>query len=234
MGPGGSIEFRRSGCMASPGGALGGARASRSSGPETEAHGGGINPIRQTMIDLDRFREGDRSYLGKVIRAHGRLVFMVVKGFSDGPDQAEDLFQEVWIKVLENRTSYLGRGPFEAWLHRVALNVCRMDARKGAAREAGSRRLAQEGRLEDLSWASPNPLSDVLLTERRSFLKAAMGRLSPRERETINLRVIQGKTSREVAQMMEIEESTVRSQVRKGINRLRVLNKESADELSGS
>jgi len=186
------------------------------------------------MIDLDRFRKGDRSYLGEVIRAHGRLVVMVVRGFSDGPDQAEDLFQEVWMTVLENRKSYLGRGPFEAWLHRVALNVCRMDARKGASREAGSRRLGQEGHMEDLTWTSPNPLSDVLLSERRSFLELAMGQLSPREREAINLRVIQGKTSREVALMMEVKESTVRSQVRKGINRLRVLKKESANELSGS
>jgi len=177
------------------------------------------------MIDLTRFRKGDRSYLEEVIRTHGRLVVMVVKGFSDGPDEAEDLFQEVWIRVWENRKSYLGRGSFEAWLHRVALNVCRMNARKGATREAGFRRLAQEGRLEELSWTAPNPLSDVLSAERRPFLEAAMRQLSPREREDINLRVIQGKTSGEVALIMEIEESTVRSQVRKGINRLRGLKK---------
>lgn len=186
------------------------------------------------MIDLDRFRKGDRSYLDEVIRAHGRLVVTVAEGFADGQDEADDLFQEVWIKVIENRTSYLGRGPFEAWLHRIALNVCRVGARKEAARGEGLRRLAEEGFFEEFFWTSPNPLGEVLLEERLSVLKAIMGHMSPRERETISLRFIQGKTSQEVALMMEVKESTVRSQVRNGINRLRALNKESADELSGS
>ncbi len=186
------------------------------------------------MIDLDRFRDGDRSYLGELVKANEQLVYGVVKEFAHGGDEADDLFQNVWVKMIEDRASYLGWGPFEAWLHRLALNVCRLHARRRAEGQARWRRLAEIGFLEDLSWVPSNPLSGLLSEERRSKVQVMLEDLPDREKEAMRLRVIQARPTREVAQMMEIEESTVRSLVRKGKDRLRKHIKESVGDLSGS
>ena len=147
------------------------------------------------------------------------------QGFSKDRDEAEDLFQEVWVHVFDNRRSYADRGPFEAWLHRVALNVCRMEARRRRDRERGLERMTKEGVFEELFWTPPNPLGRVLKEEMLSILSDAIRNLPAREREAIDLRFLQDKTSREVAQAMGIEESTVRSLIRKGINRLKATSK---------
>lgn len=186
------------------------------------------------MIDLARFREADPSYLEDLVKANAQWIYGVVKEFAHGGDEADDLFQDTWVKVIEARASYLGRGPFEAWLHRVALNVCRLKARRRAEGETRARRLAEVGFLEDLSWIPPSPLSGLLSAERRSEVHAMLGDLPVREREALRLRYIRGRKTREAAQIMGIEESTVRSLVRKGKDRIRKHIKESTDDLPGS
>ena len=184
------------------------------------------------MIDLDRFGSGDRPYLEEIVQAHGRMVLMVARGFAKDQDEAEDLFQEVWVHVFTNRRSYAGRGPFGAWLHRVALNVCRMDARKRRAREGKLEKMTKEGVFEEFCWTPPNPIDQVVREERLGCVCDAIRRLPAREREAINLKFFQDRTSRETAKEMGIEESTVRSLIRKGINRIKAMMEGSGDGLS--
>lgn len=186
------------------------------------------------MIDLDRFRGGDQSYLKDLVKENAAWIYGVVEEFAHGGDEADDLFQDTWVRVIEHRDSYTGRGPFEAWLHRVALNVCRLHARRRAEGEARWRSLAEVGVLEDLSWVPPSPLSGVLSAEVRSAVQELLKDLPKREGKALRLRYLQGMTTRETAQIMKIEESTVRSLVRKGKDRIRKHNKESADDVSGS
>ena len=186
------------------------------------------------MIDLDRLRDGDRSYLGDLVKENAPWIYGVAEEFAHGGDEADDLFQDIWVRAFDGLASYTGRGPFKAWLHRVAVNVCRLKARRRAEGEARWQRLAEVGFLEDLSWIPPNPLAGVLSEEVRSEVQALLEDLPAREEEAMRLRYIQGRPTREVAQIMGVEESTVRSLVRKGKDRIRKHIKESADELSGS
>jgi RNA polymerase sigma-70 factor (ECF subfamily) len=149
------------------------------------------------------------------------MVLGLVLGFARDPDHADDLFQEIWTKVYLRRRSFRGTGSFEAWLFRVAESVCQNDYR---ARRSRLRLLGRLGGLWDVDGpvaGSRSPLQDLEADEARSRLHRAMARLTPRELEAVTLRVVEGRSAREVADIMRIQVSTVRSILRHAIQRMR-------------
>ena len=85
----------------------------------------------------------------------------------------------------------------------------------------------------ELGWRPSDPLSEAERSELQSKLHRALAHLSERELQAICLRILEGKTPDEVAEIMGVEKSTVRSNIRHGISHLRELMEGSDDELSG-
>lgn len=171
------------------------------------------------MIDTDRFRNGDPAYFRELLRCRGWVVLAVVETFGKDSDHVDDLFQETWIRVYAKRRTFRGRGSFDAWLGRVARNVCVSDFR--------ARRRAAQGRHRASSGDPPESETDPFTeTEERDLgkkLQVALGRLSRREHEVISLRILEDLSTEEVADRLEIRPATVRSTLRHGIQRLRKL-----------
>lgn len=178
------------------------------------------------MLDPQRFRDGDRPYLNDVIRQHGGQVRAVTRSFADGPDDEEDLFQDVWMRVLTKRESYSGQAPFEAWLHKVAVSVCRSRARRNTKRAASFGRAKRWGVLASFHWKAPDPLETMVSEEELAELAAAVQGLPPQERRAVELRFVQGCSAREIAGEMGIKESTARATVRSALRRLRLWSKD--------
>ncbi|MCJ7627583.1 MAG: sigma-70 family RNA polymerase sigma factor [Longimicrobiales bacterium] len=164
------------------------------------------------------------------MKTRGRLVFSVAWGYSRDFDRAEDLFHEIWLKVIEKRRFYSGHGSFDAWLHRLATNVCISEHRARRARREAHDRMAQEGSTAGHSW--PDPLSNLEHETQITDLHGALAQLSGREHQAIFLRILEGKTPGEVARVMGVKKSTVRSIIRHGTNRLRELMKDQEHGLS--
>ncbi len=174
-------------------------------------------------MDLDRFRNGDPAYFSELVRACQPLVNRVVRSFARDAEHARDLSQQVWCTVLQDRASFLGRGPFEAWLFRLARRVCIRNHRNlEAGSEAHARYLAAERDLPPRD--APADLTDKLEREEsHARLLALLGGLSRRERDAITLLVLEEKKVRDAAEIMAVKESTVRSLARHAIARLREL-----------
>jgi RNA polymerase sigma-70 factor (ECF subfamily) len=118
-------------------------------------------------------------------------------------EDAQDVAQEVFLRVLKHQSS-LGPEP-KAWLYRVTVNVSN-DYYRRAKRT--STQLTGES-----ADPAPDPEQILTLKERRKLLLEALGRLSPRERICVVLRDIEGLSTAEVAQILDIEETTVRGQI---------------------
>jgi RNA polymerase sigma-70 factor (ECF subfamily) len=185
------------------------------------------------MIDLERLRRGDRGYLEALVRSHGPLTLLVARAYGTDGDHAEDLFQEIWRHVFQKRRSYRGDGSFEAWLHRLATNVCINDFRTRKVRSKAHERMGNMGLNGEHAWNVQDPLDEAERRELHRRLHRALGHLSDREHQAICFRILEGKTPEEVARIMGIKKSTVRSTIRHGIERLRELMEVSGDELSG-
>ena len=174
-------------------------------------------------------RRGDRQALGELYERHrSRLLGFLIKQLGER-EAAEEVFQEVWIKVLQGIDRYrTGRGPFRAWLFRVAANAAvdrlRRDAvRAGpeldapAAEGEGSERV-----VDGVASSDPGPDragSSAILG--REFA-VALRELPERQRTAVLLRHHQGFRYRDLARVLDVPEGTAKTLVHRGVLALRV------------
>ena len=119
------------------------------------------------------------------------------------PDAAEDVAQEVLVRVVRFFGSYQGEGRFTTWLYRIVTNVVR-DRGRAVRREVEGRRAAARQGWARNSGTAPDGAAI------RALLDALMGDLTPRQRAAFDLVDLQGFSGAEAAAMQEMNESTFR------------------------
>lgn len=184
------------------------------------------------MFDLERFRAGDPSFFRALVEQHGPLVMAIVYRYATDSDHADDLHQEVWTHVFRKRASFEGRGPFGAWLNRVAHRVCIGDHRSRQARAAGRQRYEGEQKMKPHGWEPVDALAQTEEGEFRAALRAALAELPEKQRQSFYLTRVEGRTSEVAGQMLGVSAATVRSNVRHAIHKLRELMEDPGSELS--
>ena len=163
-----------------------------------------------------------------VVRTHTRRVYNLCYRFTARRDEAEDLTQEVFLRVYRTLKSYdPGHGPLAVWMHRVARNLL-IDHYRATRKHRLAVPLEDEMiHLEQKESAAPRPDRAVAQRELSAALEQALTRLSPELREAVILRDLQGLDYREIADTLDIPEGTVKSRMHHAVKKLR-------DELEGS
>lgn len=166
--------------------------------------------IRRCAADPDAFRE-------LVARFRARLYSFLIH--LAGPQAADDVFQEVWLKVLRSAPSYEARGKAASWLfkiaHRAALD--HLARRSRAGEPAG---LDDEaGRLSD---PAPQPPAEAEARETRARLAAALASLPLEQREVFLMREYGGLAFREIAAELGVPLGTALSRMNYALGKLRI------------
>ena len=161
---------------------------------------------RETTGSFDRVvRERETQVL--------RTAFRILGNWAD----AEDVAQEVFLRLHRHGLEFANDGAVGGWLYRVTVNLC-LDRTRSA-------RPSQE--LPDLPSLDRSAEAAVLIQEKKQRLMAALVLLPAKERAAIVLREIEGLSTAEVAAALGSSEVTVRSQISKALVRLRgILNRE--------
>ena len=154
------------------------------------------------------FREDARrrEVFEQCVAAHRQRVLRTAYRLLGDLTDAQDAAQEVFLRLFKQLDRM--EGDPQAWLYRVAVNVCHDHLRR--------RKPAREATPEaagDWPDPAPGPLRVLELEERKRLLMEALAELPERERAAVVLRDIEGLATREVAQSMGVEEVTVRSQI---------------------
>ncbi len=173
------------------------------------------------MVDRKRFRDGDPEYFATLIREHGRVVKAVCLSFAESEDEVDDLLQEVWTLIYQKRQNHRGHGSFAAWAHRVAKRHCIDVYRKRASERSGLERFVQNGGVGDIHGRGRTPGEELDHREAERTVWEALDTLPEKEREAIVLRLIQGRSPGEVSRRMKIDKASVRSNISRGIKRMR-------------
>ncbi len=149
------------------------------------------------------------------------------------PRLAEDLAQEAFARLFAHRKRYRGSARFSTFLWRIAVNVC-LDERRKAKRRAQTSLDCDDGRgaVSVETLAGPEALPDALAVrlERAELVREALLQLSERHRTVLVLRHYEGLKFREIAEVLDIPQGTVKSRMAEGLSRLARLLKPTLGE----
>jgi RNA polymerase sigma-70 factor (ECF subfamily) len=175
----------------------------------------------QDMLEADlwlvsKCLAGDESAWEALVRSHTRRVYGLCYRFTNSDIAAQDLTQEVFIKVFRNLRSFRqDEGSFVVWLNRLARNLLIDHYRRTKPDRATS---SIEEQLPMLETQSGGSRTDALLDQRETsqMLQEALQKLSPELREAVILRDLQELEYREIAQVLKVPEGTVKSRLNRG------------------
>ena len=161
---------------------------------------------------------GQRAPLEVLVRRHGSALLTFIRRTVGDPHRSEELFQEVFLAVWKKRGQYQFPRSFRGWLFAIALNKCREDFR---ARPVLTRSFVEDEADMVPSSAGPSPVETVIATETARRVAAAVGRLPEQQRAVVVLRVWQGMSYLEIADLLRVTAATVRSHMHHALAALR-------------
>lgn len=170
---------------------------------------------------LTAFRQGDVAALDELILRHRRALHGYLRNMTGSAAEADDLFQETWMRVMRNPGSFRG-GAFNAWLWRIARNLLidRLRCRKPAVSLDDD--TAEHGVLLDvLPSPEPDPAHDAGAAEIGAQVAEAVARLPPDQRDVFLLRTQAGLTFAEIARLRRVPLNTALGRMHYAIRRLR-------------
>jgi RNA polymerase sigma-70 factor (ECF subfamily) len=177
---------------------------------------------------LGRFHTGDHAAFAALLSRYQRPVFNFILRSLAQRQLAEDLTQEVFLRVIQGAGGFQSQSKFSTWLFTIARNVCvdhgrRMKHRKHASLDAEATNSEAAVRLID-RVAHPQPGTDrsAASPRIRERIMHALEHLPQEQREVFLLRQVQDLPFAEIAVICGIPENTVKSRMRYALERLQV------------
>jgi RNA polymerase sigma-70 factor (ECF subfamily) len=164
---------------------------------------------------LDRCRRGEEAAWRELVAHHTRKVFALAYRFSGRVDEAEDLTQEIFVKVYQSLDRYKeAEGAFPGWLMTVARHRA-IDHYRRRRLERMSRRDDPEA-VEAMASPEDGPLRSLERHERIQFVHRGLRSLPPDLREPLILFDLQGVPYEEIAATLQLPLGTVKSRINRG------------------
>ena len=167
---------------------------------------------------LKRCLAGENQAWESLLRTHNRKVYSLCYRFTGRTVEAEDLTQEIFIKIFQTLKSYdQQQGTFSTWLTRVARNHL-VDHYRRTKHDRSTSSLDDEdaGEVEARPSPEASPLAGVESRERRELLQEGLNKLSPDLREAVILRDLQDLDYDEIARVLSVPQGTVKSRINRG------------------
>ncbi len=167
---------------------------------------------------------GDAGAWEEIVQRYNRRIYNICYRFSGSADDAQDLTQEVFIKMYRTLKSYdLERGAFMTWVTTITRNLLVDHFRKtrqDRVTDSLDGETSQHGDAVPLSDRIPDksqpPDARVQTRETGEVVHQALQKLSPELREAVILRDLQDMDYREIATVLKVPEGTVKSRINRG------------------
>lgn len=176
---------------------------------------------------IHQAQRGDRAAFDRLVRLYDQHVLRLVMKVVQSPDEARDLYQEVFLKVYRSLGRFRFESRFSTWLYRVVMNVCFDHLRRQKSREEVQAPASEEGEPEYFHTVPDDrPVRDperaLRSDEIRLRIQKALERLGPRERLVFELRHFQGLKLRAIGELCGTSEETAKNSLFRATQKLRL------------
>ncbi|MGP0074054.1 MAG: RNA polymerase sigma factor [Bryobacteraceae bacterium] len=178
--------------------------------------------VRTNSLDADvqlveRCLGGQEAAWEDLVRVHTRRVYSICYRFTSSDSEAQDLTQEVFLRVFKSLRSFrAGEGLFIVWLTRLTRNLLIDHYRRSRMERATESIEDHAAMLEESTAAIARTDGMVAGREASELLQVGLQKLSPELRETVILRDLEELEYREIAQILNVPEGTVKSRLNRG------------------
>ena len=194
----------------------------------------GQTPDRKISFDdaelVNQYRQGDSEAMAQLLIKYQNRIYNVILKICADPDDAAELTQETFVKVIENIHKFEGRSRFYTWAFRVAvnltLNYCQRNAKLKLSSLDAEKDRYNNQQIQVLKEFlcdenSPDPETVAQNKELCELAVQAMMKLDEAQRAVVVLRDIEGMNYAQIADVLNIELGTVRSRLSRARGRLR-------------
>ena len=175
------------------------------------------------------FQQGDARAFEVLVSRHQRGIYNFVLRSVRGQGRAEELLQEVFLRVVRSKSRYQRTAKFSTWVYAIARNLCVDESRRARFRDHQSLDAERRGKDGEgggplvARLAAPNVPTDEAAEAPtlRKRLAAAIDRLPEEQREVFVMRQVSGMSFREIGETLGVAENTVKSRMRYALEKLR-------------
>ena len=164
---------------------------------------------------IEECLKGNQTAWDAIVRQHWRKVFNLAYKFVGKHDEAEDLTQDIFLKIFKALGTFDRRANFQTWLISISRNLC-IDHYRSVRKERET--IAREVDASTLSPASVeiSPLASLERRDLREMVRQALEHLPTTLRTAVVLRDLQELSYQEIADQLGLPEGTVKSRINRG------------------
>jgi RNA polymerase sigma-70 factor, ECF subfamily len=178
---------------------------------------------------MERYQHGDVAAFAELVSRHEKRLWNFVRRFVADAATAEDLLQEVFLRVVRSAAEWQPSAKFSTWLYTIARNLCTDNARRGAFRRADSldqtpvpgRDDSGPHRIDKVASPRGNAEQAAMDREIATRVDHAVADLPVEQREVFLMREVMDMSFAEIASATGAGEPTVKSRMRYALERLR-------------
>ncbi len=187
--------------------------------------------INNDAMLIEQYRKGDSAAMERLVLKYQNRIYNVILKICADPDDAAELTQETFVKVIENLNKFEGRSGFYTWTFRIAvnltLNYCQrnsrlafrsLDAEQEQQDDSQVKQVLKDFLSDD---SSPDPATEVQNKELYGIAARTLMGLDEAHRAVIVLRDIEGMSYARIAEVLDIELGTVRSRLSRARSKMR-------------
>jgi RNA polymerase sigma-70 factor (ECF subfamily) len=158
---------------------------------------------------------GDQVAWEEIVRQHRRKVFNIAYKFTGRHDEAEDLTQDIFLKIFKSLHTFDRRANFQTWLVSVSRNLC-IDHYRSVRKERET--IDRDVDAGELTPAAPgqNAFQALEQADRVELLRKAMAELPESLRRAVVMRDLKELSYQEIADQLNLPEGTVKSRINRG------------------
>jgi RNA polymerase sigma-70 factor (ECF subfamily) len=183
-----------------------------------------LEDVQVVAMLVRRCIVGDAAAWEEIVQRYNRRIFNICYRFAGSTDDAEDLAQEVFIKMYRTLPSYdSSKGALATWITTITRNLLvdhfrktKQDRVTDSLDTSSSDHEDAQPLSEQIPDQSAPPDAHVRSREVGETVQAALGKLSPELREAVILRDLQDMDYREIAAVLKVPEGTVKSRINRG------------------